>query len=240
MRVKGLSAKKDKTGGTLRIRVGRLLPRVGAGVLLAAAALWFTLQRDRAALTISSVDFDPPLAADHPVRIALVLKNSGQDYATITGAATDRVSAQLPDQPIYDVARIAPARVPGGGELRLISDLGTQPLIFSQAEIDSLKAGTSALKFTGFIEYRDKYWFLGGSVVGFCYVWDPRDADTGNFSVCSEAKYTYSYNFWFLDGIQRRELPMMTVGPQTVSPTTAPLRIPDPRFPIKNIETGPR
>ena len=47
MRVKGLSAKKDKkdkTGGTLRIRVGRLLPRVGAGVLLAAAALWFTLR----------------------------------------------------------------------------------------------------------------------------------------------------------------------------------------------------
>ena len=68
----------------------------------------------------------------------------------------------------------------------------------------------------------------------------PWKISTGNFSICSEAKYTYSYDFWFLDGIQRRELPMMTVGPQTVSPTTAPLRIPDPRFPIKNIETGPR
>jgi hypothetical protein len=210
---------------------------IGAGTLIAIVALWFTLQRDHASLSITNVAFEPsPLMKNERERVAITLKNSAGNYGIIEGAAFDRVD-ELPDTPIYNPAIIAPAQIGGGGELRIISDVGTKPLIFTPAEIASLKSGRTEFKMAGFIKYSDRYWFLGGSVIGFCYVWDPKDTAAGNFSACPEKSYTYAYNYWFFDGISIHEVPMVTVGVQVVSPTAAPIRFPDSRFPIQTIET---
>jgi hypothetical protein len=78
---------------------------------------------------------------------------------------------------------------------------------------------------------------LGGGVLQFCYVWDVNV--TAGFSVCSERQYTHQYDFWFRDGLNIREIPLITIGTQTVSSITPPLRIPDPNHQIQKIEIRP-
>jgi hypothetical protein len=212
---------------------------LGAVVVLGViwTALWVLMQGDRAFVALRALEFDPSIPlADKRVRIVLTLKNSGGNYATIEGMATDRKN-QLPTEPKYELANITPVDIPAGEELRIISDFGPVPLVFTQQE---LTAGETSLKVVGFVRYRSNLfnWFLfGNAVLGFCYVWDPHDTDIGNFSVCREKQFSYRYNYRFSDGISIEEVPMLTVGAQTVSPTTAPLRFPDPRFPIKQLET---
>jgi len=116
-------------------------------------ALWVALQGDRAFVSISAVEFDPPVPlADKRVRIAITLKNSGRSYAKIEGMATDRKN-ELPAVPKYEVANITPVDIPVGEELRIISDVGVVPLVFTQHELDSLKNEEKSFRIVGFVEY---------------------------------------------------------------------------------------
>jgi hypothetical protein len=198
----------------------------------------FGLLADRASLSISNVEFEPSIPlADSRMRLAITIKNSGRHSATIEEVATDRAD-HLPTEPQYEFAQITPVAIPPGGKLRLITDLGTKPLVLTQLELNSIKDERASFTIDGFIKYSDIFnWILGNAVLGFCYVWDPKDTRVGNFSVCQERQYTYSYHYWFRDGIRHHEIPMVTIGIQTVSPTTAPLKVPDPRFPIKQVDT---
>lgn len=197
-----------------------------------------SLQADRAFISIGVIEFEPSVpVADKRIRIAIMLKNSGRNRATIEGMATDRLG-KLPPQPKYELTNIAHVDIPTGGDLRVISDLGVKPLILAQAELNSLKDGSMEFIVAGFIKYSDVFsWFLGTTVLGYCYVWDPKDTSVGNFSVCPEKAYVYTYRYWLWDGIPYQEVPMIGIGTRTVSPTTAPIRVPDPQFPIKRLET---
>ena len=99
--------------------------------------------------------------------------------------ATDRVRNRLPDNPIYEPARVTPASLGGGEELQFLSDLGDHLLTFTQSEINSLN--TNLFKFIGSIKYTDqKYpYLLGGEVVRFCYVWDPTLTTVEKFGTCN-------------------------------------------------------
>jgi hypothetical protein len=115
---------KPETARARIIAFASRLKWVPPALLIAIFGLWLNVQGDRANVFVSGVEFDPAaLVADKPIRIAIGLKNSGKNFGAIDGAATDRVD-KLPGSPIYDVANITPTRIAGGGELRLISDLG--------------------------------------------------------------------------------------------------------------------
>jgi hypothetical protein len=221
-------------------RICRYVSAGAAAAVIAAIALLYTAENDRANFTISGIGFDPfPLVANKRTYIALKVKNTGHNYGTITAASLDRVNV-LPTEPTYDPAKIASDTISGGDEKRIISDLGDKPLAFTQQEINGLSNGHTYLKMAGFITYRDKYWLLGNSVVGFCYVWNPTDTSVGNFDVCSEGKYTYARTYWFSPGIRVRDVPIKTVGTQTMTPTTMPMQIPDPPFHIQTLELRPK
>lgn len=198
--------------------------------LVPLAGLYNSMESDRAALTITNVRFEPfPLVANQRELIVITVKNTGRNYATIAadGMATDRVRNRLPDNPIYEPARVTPASIGGGEELQFLSDLGDHLLTFTQSEINSLN--TNLFKFIGFIKYTDqKYpYLLGGGVVRFCYVWDPTLTAVEKFGTCSEKQYTERYEYRFRDGLNIREIPLLTVGTQAVTSTTVPLRFPD-------------
>jgi len=201
--------------------------------ILSVATYLYTVEKDRAVFTISGIGFEPfPLTANKRTYLVLTVQNIGANYGTIEGAAIERED-KLPTEPTYDPANIAPVQIDGGKDLQVISDLGDKPLIFTQPEIAGLSNGNTHIKITGFIEYSDRYW-LGGGIVGFCFVWDSTIA---NFTACSEKNYTYHHRYLFSPGIHVREVPMITVGTQTVSPVTMPLQMPDPRFPIQTLRT---
>jgi hypothetical protein len=212
--------------------------------LVPVAGLYNSMNSDRAALTISAIGFEPfPLVANERVLIVISFKNTGKNYATIDAVATDRVKNKLPDNPIYEPARIPRTSIAGGEELQIISDLGDQPLILTQSQINSLSAPATPLKFIGFIKYTDQKhpWILGGGVVRFCYLWDPKVTSADNFSACNEGQYTERYDYWLFDNrLKIREVPMITVGTQTLTPITASPKFPDPKYPIKKLEIRPK
>ncbi len=211
--------------------------------LVPLANLYNSMESDRAALTISNVRFEPfPLVANQRELIVITVKNTGRNYATIAadGIATDRVKNKLPDDPIYEPARVTPASIAGGEELQFVSDLGDHLLTFTQSEINSLN--TNPFRFIGFIKYTAQKYphLLGGGVVRFCYVWDPALTTVDKFGTCSEKRYTERYEYRFSDGLRIREIPLLTVGTQTVTSTTVPLKLPDRRYPIQQIEIRPK
>jgi hypothetical protein len=176
-----------------------------------------------------------PLAANQRELIVITFKNTGKNYATIKAIATDGPKKKLPDSPIYEPAHVAPSSIAGGEELQIISDLGDQPLSFTQSQINS--HSITPFKIVGFIEYTDqKYWILGGGVVQFCYVWDPTLTTVDKFGACSEKQYRARCNGWLCHGVNVREIPLISVGVQTVTPITMSHRVPDPKYPIKQIE----
>jgi hypothetical protein len=59
-------------------------------------------------------------------------------------------------------------------------------------------------------------------------------------SVCSERKYTHRYQFWHSDGLNIREIPLITIGAQTVTPITVSPKVNDPSYPIKRVEIRPK
>ena len=195
------------------------------------------MQSERAALTITRIGLDPfPLVPNQRELLVISFKNTGHNYATIDAVASDRVKSKLPDNPAYDPTHVAPKSIAGGEELEIVSDVGDKELTFTASEINSLNTSKTLFKVIGFIRYRDQKhpWILGGGVLQFCYVWDVKVAD--GFSVCSEQQYTHQYDFLLRDGLKIREMPMVTIGTQTVTPITAPLRFPDPNHPVQKIE----
>jgi hypothetical protein len=215
-----------------------LVPLVG--LLVTLVALYNSMDSDRADLTIAEIGFEPyPLVAKQRELIVITVKNTGRNYAIIDAVATDRVKNKLHDSPTYEPARFTPSNIAGGGELQFVSDLGDQILSFTQAEVDSLNASTTTFKMIGFIKYTDQKhpWILGGGVVQFCYVWDPRLTTVDKFSACNEKQYTERCNGWFCPRLKIREIPMITVGTQTVSSTVVSPKYPDPNYPIQQIQT---
>jgi hypothetical protein len=154
------------------VNVRRLLPPILAppAAIVLAIALYNSMRSERAALTITHIGFEPfPLVANHRELVVISFKNTGHNYATIEAVAIDRVKCKLPEDPVYDPAYVAPASIAGGEEQELISDVGSQPLTFTQAEIDSLNASKTQFKIVGFIKYVDQHpWILGRGVVQFC------------------------------------------------------------------------
>jgi hypothetical protein len=165
--------------------------------------------------------------------LVISFKNTGHNYATIVSVAIDRVKSALPSDPIYDPANITPRSIAGGEELEIVSDVGDKPLTFTASEISSLHASKTLFKIIGFIRYTDQR-ALGGGVLQFCKVWDVKVPD--GVSDCSERQYTHDYHFWFRDGLNIREIPLITIGPQSVTPITAPAQMPDPNYHIQKME----
>jgi hypothetical protein len=206
---------------------------ISLATLVAAAVFFYNVENDRAVFEISGIGFDQfPLVANKRNYITVRIKNIGRNFGSIEAAATDRED-KLPAEPTYDPANIAPVQIEGGKELEIISDVGVKPLIFTPAEIAGLSNGNARLKIAGFVEYADRYW-LGSGIVGFCYIWDHT---VTNFTVCSEKNYTYHRRYFVWNGIQIRDRPMLTVGPQTLTPTMPQMQAPDPRFPIQTLST---
>jgi hypothetical protein len=176
------------------------------------------------------------LVANRRTYIAFTVKNTGRNYGTITAAALDHVDEQLPDKPTYDPAQIIGDRIVGADAKRIISDLSDKPLTFTQSEINGLANGHVKLKLIGYVSYDDEHWFLQSGIIGFCYVWNPTDTNTGNFNECSERNYTYYQTYWHSPSITVRDYPTLTVSTQTLTPTTPPMRIPDPKYHLNTLE----
>jgi hypothetical protein len=97
-----MAPKRNRLAAILRRALRVLTP---AGVVAGLIVAWFNLEGDRANLSVSRVEFEPsPLVASQRARIAIILKNTGRNYAVVEGAATDRISTTLPDGRIYDPA----------------------------------------------------------------------------------------------------------------------------------------
>jgi hypothetical protein len=205
----------------------RFISLISFGAIMAAILFVYQTENDRAVFTISGFGFEPfPFVANKRSYAVVSIKNTGRNYGTIEAAAFDRED-KLPMEPTYDPADIAPVQIESGKEQEVISDLGDKPLIFTPQEVSGLLKGSIPLKIAGFVEYSDRYW-LGRRIVGFCDIWN---ASIGSFTACSEKTYTYGYRYLFSAGIQVREIPMITLGRQTASPTTLPRsEFPDPKI----------
>jgi hypothetical protein len=208
------------------------------GAVVAFVNVW---EPDRALLSIENLALEPENPQpEERFRLVITLKNTGKHPATMRGVATDRVG-KLPVKPKYGWAAITPTSVPGGDELRVLSDLGTTPLVFTPEIRAALTGGNPTFGVAGFVHYYDTFnYFFGGSVLGFCYVWDPKDTRSGRFSACPEQAYTYSRRYWLFDGIDRDPMPAIDTGlVQTSSPTTLAPRVPDYRR-IQTLQTRPK
>jgi hypothetical protein len=81
-----------------------LFSLVGIGGIIAVMSIAISLQADRAFISIGVIEFEPNVpVADKRMRIAIMLKNSGRNRATIESMATDRLG-KLPPQPKYELA----------------------------------------------------------------------------------------------------------------------------------------
>jgi hypothetical protein len=113
-----------RRGAPMFWRICRYVSAGTAAAIIAAIALLYTAENDRANFTISGIGFDPfPLVANKRTYIVLRVKNTGHNYGTITAASLDRVNVP-PTEPTYDPAKIASDTIAGGDEKRIISDLG--------------------------------------------------------------------------------------------------------------------
>jgi hypothetical protein len=222
-------------------RYKKMVLGAAGGTVLGYISLYVALNSDRAELTITGIGFEPfPLVANQRELLVITFKNTGKNYATIEAIATDRVKNRLHDSPSYDPAEITDYSAAGGEEFRVISNLGPQPLLFTQTQINSFNAPATPLKIIGFIKYTDqKYWILGGGVVQFCYVWDPTLTTDDKFGACSEKQYTARCNGWFCR-VNVRPIHMVSDGVQVLTPITMLHRIPDPKHPIQQITIRPK
>jgi hypothetical protein len=208
---------------------------VGAVSLMTTHLNWTA---DRALISIPHVAFTPVrFEADQRVRVEFVLRNSGKIAAEIEEIATDRFDEDSANKR-YGFTKFAPFEIAPGGQARVISDTGARPLTFGRVEFDNLWRRGTEFKVVGFVRYADAATFaFGRTVVGFCFVWDPNDTPSGNFSKCAEPSYTFRRHYFFGDGLQRR---MVTPGGgmvvQTVSSTSLTLQVRDPRFPEYELE----
>jgi hypothetical protein len=214
----------------------KLITKIFAGTVVAAGLVttWIAWTADRAFVTIPRVAFVPVVPiVDTPVRVEFSLRNGGRVPATILGMATDRFD-DASAQGRYGYARIGAEEIPAGESVRIISDLGTKPLIFNALQLAAFRDGREEFKIVGFVKYSDAVsTLLGNTVLGYCFVWDAHDTPTGNFSSCSDGRYNFRRRYWLNDGLSMRDV---TGGSQAVSPTTVPPSWPDPRYPPQTLE----
>ncbi len=201
-----------------------------ATAVYGAANLWLSFVQARALIDIDiGYQPNPPIPGKR-VYVRLILRNIGHSVATIEGMAADRVLG-FPHDPVYKPAEVPPVEIGHGDARRIISNLGTVPLILTQSELNSLKV-------IGFVKYSDPFsFFFRSTVIRYCYAWDTQDRG-GAFGTCPDKNNSETYRYLIVDGLNIETVPMISISPQTLTSSNV-ARIPDPNYPIQKLETEP-
>lgn len=175
----------DKFTGTIAIFTALL----AAGTIF---NVWAFIQSERSEVAVADIRFtDVGISADKFPRTVFEIKNSSKATAYITEfrlaggdgvAIPDNVIPPSPTQYLYTpVYHDVPAHFEAD-----------MPRKFSQEEIDVINKGQHTIWIVGTITYGDRFGWLGGGEIGFCFYYDPsRGRGVDSFYRCHDPRYEY-------------------------------------------------
>jgi hypothetical protein len=164
----------------------------GVLALLAAIQFWAFVQSERAFLSIPGIAIDGglPRAGDPSPLVIMQIRNSGRSTAVLGRLVFNQASGAM--------ASLLQGREYKEGQ----SQLSTPPPIpadttipvrdhlqmFTQEEIDAIKAGKNRLAFFGYVAYTDEFWLFGSKTTGYCFTYSSTESQ---WIDCPERDYTY-------------------------------------------------
>ncbi|MFI4985848.1 MAG: hypothetical protein ACHQF3_00240 [Alphaproteobacteria bacterium] len=156
--------------------------------------VWAFYASERSFLSVSGIRLvEPGLAVDTPLSVALEIRNSGRDTASIIDSnVTPFVSSGLPASPPYGpVHSQLFGPIAAGGIIN--ARYGEQPkngqYVMTRQAVENIKNGSEKFYVFGNIKYRDAFSF-GGRNTKFCFVYISRNPlGLGTFDDCGVAQY---------------------------------------------------
>jgi hypothetical protein len=137
-----------------------------------------------------SIDGGLPRAGDPSPLVIMQIKNSGRSTAVVGRFVFNQASgimAPMPETREYKEGQSqlsAPPPIPANTIIPVRNHLR----MFTQEEIDAIKAGKNRLAFFGYVEYTDEFWLFGNKTTGYCFNYSSTESQWVD---CPERDYTY-------------------------------------------------
>lgn len=154
------------------------------------------IQSERSILTVSDIAFDPDaLKVGEPIRLVLLIKNSGKAAAQLTELKVIPVlDAMLPKTPSYPEFS-----GPGIQSFTLIAPGDTARIgvttssAINATGLANYQQDRARFFIHGYFTWKDGYSFLiGRNTLGFCYSFSQKHAaNLGPYDTCDEEAYTF-------------------------------------------------
>lgn len=183
---------------------------VFTGVYALISILQYRLTRqaihvtERAYLQVHAIALEPAVASVGPIRVTILVKNTGRTPATITDV---NIVPSYVTGPDFTLPKI-PSYAEKGSNLAALgllpageTDTDTSAAIglngqrygFDKGQVKDIETGKSRFFVYGYVRYQDA--FAHNHATGFCGFYDPtRTApELGMFNRCRQAGYTYAY-----------------------------------------------